>query len=96
MYRYIGINRAYSKDFYQLPHIDILVDNSIGYKHISFIDAYSSYYKILMFGPDRKKAVFMTKANYQYNVMSIGTKNMGAMCQRMMNKIFLYNIGEVL
>ena len=35
------LNRAYPKNSYPLPNIDKLVD--LGYKHLSFMDAYSGY-----------------------------------------------------
>jgi len=38
---YTYLNIASSKDAYPLPNIDKLVDNSSGYKLMSFIDAYS-------------------------------------------------------
>lgn len=47
-----------------------------------------------MFGPDRINTTFMTEhANYQYNVMPFRLKNVGAIYQRIMNKIFQEEIG---
>lgn len=44
-----------------------------------------------MYGPDRAKADFITKkANYCYEVMSFGIKNVGATYQHLMDKIFAY------
>jgi hypothetical protein len=40
---YTDLNRACPKDAYPLPNIDKLVDNSSGYKLLSFMDAYSGY-----------------------------------------------------
>ncbi|MCI31445.1 hypothetical protein A2U01_0052657, partial [Trifolium medium] len=56
---YTDLNRACPKDAYSLPNIDKLVDNSEGYKLISFMDAYSSYNQILMLEGDRDKTTFM-------------------------------------
>ncbi|GAU49235.1 hypothetical protein TSUD_183260 [Trifolium subterraneum] len=58
---YTDLNRVCPKDAYPLPNIDKLVDNSSGFKLLSFMDAYS-----------------------------------GATYQRMMNKVFHNEIGDML
>ncbi|GAU42913.1 hypothetical protein TSUD_86510 [Trifolium subterraneum] len=46
---------------------------------------------------DRTKTAFMTESgNYYYNVMPFGLKNAGATYQRMMNKVFRGEIGDML
>jgi len=57
---YIGLNRACPKDAYPLPNIDKLVDNSSGYKLLSFMDAYSGYNQIHMAKDNEEKTAFMT------------------------------------
>jgi hypothetical protein len=52
---YTDLNRACPKDKYPLPNIDKLVDNSSGYKLLSFMDAYSRYNQILVAEEDKKK-----------------------------------------
>ena len=65
------------------------VDNSSGYKLLSFMDAYSGYNQIPMAEEDKKKTTFMTESwNYYYNLMSFGLRNAGATYQRMMNKVY--------
>ncbi|GAU51226.1 hypothetical protein TSUD_136230 [Trifolium subterraneum] len=94
---YTDLNRACPKDAYPLPNIDKLVDNSSGFKLLSFMDAYSGYNQIKMAGIDKKKTAFMTETgNYYYNVMPFGLKNAGATYQRMMNKVFHNEIGDML
>jgi len=86
---YTDLNRAGPKDAYHLPNIDKLVDNSSGYKLLSFTDAYSGYNQIPMAEEDKKKTAFMTKSgNYYYNVMPFSLRNVGAAYQRMMNKVY--------
>jgi acyl-CoA-binding protein len=73
---YTNLNRACPKDSYPLPNIDKLVDNSAGYKLLSFMDVYSRYNQISMHEDDKDKTAFMTdKADYKYNVMSFDLKN---------------------
>ena len=45
---YTNLNRAFLKYAYPLPNIDKLVDNSAGFKLLSFMDAYSGYNQILI------------------------------------------------
>ncbi|CAJ2654250.1 unnamed protein product [Trifolium pratense] len=94
---FISEARACPKDSYPLPSIDRLVDNSSGFKLLSFMDAYSGYNQIPMAVADREKTAFMTESgNYYYNVMPFGLKNAGATYQRMMNKVFRGQIGDML
>ncbi|CAL5202632.1 unnamed protein product [Lathyrus oleraceus] len=94
---YTDLNRACPKDAFPLPNIDSLVDNSAGFKLLSFMDAYSGYNQIPMSPADKKHTAFMTPTgNYYYNVMPFGLKNAGATYQRMMNKVFKDEIGDML
>ncbi|GAU35398.1 hypothetical protein TSUD_160490 [Trifolium subterraneum] len=94
---YTDLNRTCPKDAYPLPNIDKLVDNSSGFKLLSFMDAYSDYNQINMAEIDKKKTAFMTETgNYYYNVMSFGLKNAGATYKRMMNNVFHNEIGDML
>lgn len=56
---YIDLIHACPKDLYPLPTIDKRIDNSIRYKLLSFMDAYSSYNQIPTFEPDKEKTTFM-------------------------------------
>ena len=86
---YTDLNRACPKDAFPLPNIDMLVDNSAGYKILSFMDAYLGYNQIPMAMGDKHCIAFMTRSgNYYYNVMPFGLKNAGATYQCMMNKVF--------
>jgi hypothetical protein len=52
---YTDLNKACPKDPFPLPYIDKLVDNSAGYKYLSFMDAYSGYNQIPMHPEDQEK-----------------------------------------
>ncbi|XP_058787909.1 uncharacterized protein LOC131662207 [Vicia villosa] len=94
---YTDVNRACPKDAYRLPSIDKLVDNSASFKLLSFMDAYSGYNQIPMSKTDKKYTGFMTESgNYYYNVIPFGLKNAKATYQRMMNKVFRAEIGDML
>jgi len=86
---YTDLNRACPKDAYPLPNIDKLIDNSSGYKLLSFMDAYSGYNQIPMAEEDKQKTALMTESgNYYFNVIPFGLRNAGATYQRMMNKVY--------
>ena len=83
------LNKAYSKDDFPLPHIDMLVDSTVGHSMLSFIDGFSRYNKILMAPEDMEKTSFITKwGNYCYRVMPFGLKNVGATYQRAATTLF--------
>ena len=71
------------------PHIDLLVDATVGHSLLSFMDAYSEYNQIRMYPRDEEKTSFITdRATYCYRVMPFGLKNAGATYQRAMTAIF--------
>ncbi|XP_072066740.1 uncharacterized protein [Arachis hypogaea] len=75
----------------------IMVDNALGFGLLSFLDAYSGYNKILMHPKDEDKTTFNTElGKYGYKVMLFGLKNSGATYQRLMNKVFNTQIGQIL
>ncbi|GAU44863.1 hypothetical protein TSUD_329190 [Trifolium subterraneum] len=72
-----------------------LIDGASGYKMLSFMDAYSGYNQIKMHPMDAQHTAFMSNTyNYSYNVMLFGLKNAGATCQRMMDRVFVEQIGK--
>ena len=70
------LNKASTKDDFPLPHIDLLVDSTIGHSILSFMDEFSGYNKILMALKDMEKTTFITEwGTYYYRVMPFGLKN---------------------
>lgn len=57
---FTDLNKAYPKDIYSLPIIDQLVDSTVGYKLLNFLDAYLSYHQIFMTIEDKEKTSFIT------------------------------------
>ena len=92
---FTDLNKACPKDSFPLPRIDQLVDATAGHGLLSFMDAYSGYNQISMYGPDQAKTAFITdRGLYCYKVMPFGLKNAGATYQRLVNKMFTEQIGK--
>ena len=86
---FTDLNKACPKDAYPLPSIDRLGDGASDHNFLSFLDVYSGYNQITMYGPDRSKTTFITdQANYCYEVMPFGLKNTGATYQQLMDRVF--------
>ena len=86
---YTDPNKACPKDSYPLPSIDQLVDATLGFQVMSFMNAFLGYNQIRMSMEDEEKTTFITdQRTYRYKVMPFGLKNASAIYQRMVNKIF--------
>ncbi|PKA61007.1 RNA-directed DNA polymerase like [Apostasia shenzhenica] len=58
-----SLNRACPKDTYPLPRIDTMVDHTVGYEVMSFLDAFSGYHQIWMAkGMRRRRLSSLTMA----------------------------------
>ena len=83
------LNKASPKDDFRLPHIDILVDSTVGHPMLSFMDGFSGYNRILMAPKDMEKTSFIIEwGTYCYRVMPFGLKNAGATYQRAATTLF--------
>ena len=92
---YTDLKRACPKDCYPLPRIDQLVDAIAGHERLTFLDAFSGYNQIRMATQDQKDTAFITnRGAYCYKVMPFGLKNAGATYQRMVDKLFKYQLGR--
>ena len=92
---FTNLNKAYPKDSFPLPRIDKLVNSTTGHKLLSFMDAFSGYNQILMDEEDQEKTSFVTSQGlYYYKVMPFRLKNAGATYQRLVNRMFSYQIGR--
>lgn len=86
---YTDLNRAYSKDSFFQPRINQLVDATSGHKLLSFMDAFSGYNQIRMAPGDEENIAFIIdKGTYYYKIMSFGLKNVRAIYQKLVNKVF--------
>ncbi|RVW92567.1 Transposon Ty3-G Gag-Pol polyprotein [Vitis vinifera] len=83
------LNKVSPKDDFSLPHIDMLVDSTVGHSMLSFMDGFSGYNQILMALEDMEKTSFITEwGTYCYRVMPFGLKNAGATYQRAATALF--------
>ncbi|KAA3466637.1 RNA-directed DNA polymerase (Reverse transcriptase), Ribonuclease H [Gossypium australe] len=69
------LNKASPKDNFPLPHIDTLVDNTVGYSLFSFMDGFSRYNQIKMHPEDMDKTTFVSM--------------WGTFCYKVLRKLFL-------
>lgn len=92
---YRDLDKASPKDDFPLPHIDMLIDSIAEHEMMSFIDGFSGYNQIKMFGEDREKTAFTTPwGTFCYKVMPFGLKNAGVTYQRAMTDLFHYMINK--
>ena len=91
---FTDLNKAYPKDSFPLPRIDLIVDATVGRELLSFIDAFSDYNQINMDPSNQEKTSFVTsRGTYYYRVMLFKLKNVGATYQRLVNRMFQKQIG---
>ena len=84
-----NLNKAYLKDEFPLPNMDLLIDYAVGSAMFSFMDGFSGYNQIRMAPKDAEKTAFKTPiGNFYHTVMPFGLKNAGATYQRAMTAIF--------
>ena len=89
------INRACPKDHFPLPRTDQIVDSTAGSERLSFLDAYSGYHQIRLYGPDEIKTAFITPFGcFCYVTMPFGLKSAGATFMRMIQKCLLTQISR--
>ena len=92
---FTDLNRACPKDPFPMPRIDQLVDTTVGYPGMSFLDAFQGYHQIPLATDDQEKTAFITLVgNYHYKVTPFGLKNAGSTYQRMMIKMFELQLGK--
>ena len=76
---FTDLNRACSKDPFPVPKIDQLMDATVRYQRMSFLDAFQGYHQIALALEDQEKTSFITLGgNYHYTVIPFELKNAGA------------------
>jgi len=93
-----NLNKAMLMDGYPMSVADLLVDATAGHRVISFMDGNAGYNQIFMAEEDIPKTAFRCPGHvglFEWIVMTIGLKNVGATYQRAMNFIFHEFIGTL-
>ncbi|XP_060960721.1 uncharacterized protein LOC133031270 [Cannabis sativa] len=91
---FTNLNKACPKDNFPLPHIDMIIDATVGHELMSFMDAFSGDNRIMMHPLNREKTYFITERGaYCYKVIHFGLKNSRETYQRMVNKMFSQQLG---
>ena len=92
---YTGLNKAHPKDSYPLLSIDLFMDSITGHQLLSFMDAFSENNQIKLDEADHEKTSFViSQGLFCYKVMPLGLKNTAATYQRLVNKMFVQQIGR--
>lgn len=84
---------------YPCPLLDIdhLINGSLVYHMLSFMDSYSGYNQIQMDSPDASKISFMWNHDnyyYYYHALPFDLKNIGSTYQWLMNVVFSHQINQ--
>ena len=91
------LNVVTLKDMYIMPIVDMLVDSIANNKLLSFMDGFSGCNQILITVDDISKTAFRcpsTLGTFEWLVMPLSLKNVGATYQRAMNAIFHDMLGH--
>jgi hypothetical protein len=81
-----------------MPIADILINDAIGHKVLTFLDGNAGYNKIFMAKEDMYKTSFRCPGfvgSVEWVVMTFGLKNVGATYQRAMNLFFHELLGII-
>jgi hypothetical protein len=92
---YTDLNKHCSKDPFDLPRIDQIVDFTTRSTLLSFLDCYSDNHQIALRVEDQSKTSFITLFGpYCYTTMSFGLKNAGTTYQQAIQACLSKQIGE--
>jgi hypothetical protein len=94
-----NLNRAYPKEEYPIPIADMLINNALGSRVISFLDGNARYNQIFMVEEDESKTIFICRGIiglFDWVIMTFGLKNADATYQRAMNLMFHELLGNTM
>jgi hypothetical protein len=94
-----NLNRATPKFEYHMPVADMLINNASGNRVISFLDGNVGCNQIFMAEEDASKTTSICPGFivlFEWVVMTIGLKNVGATYQRALNLIFRELMGNTM
>ncbi|GJV14036.1 putative reverse transcriptase domain-containing protein [Tanacetum coccineum] len=92
---FTDINKACPKDCYTLPEIYWKIESLSGFCLKCFLDAYKGYHQIQMAEEDEDKIAFYAREGvFYYKKMPFGLKNTRVTYQRLVDKVFIHQIGR--
>ncbi|GKV12075.1 hypothetical protein SLEP1_g23275 [Rubroshorea leprosula] len=92
---FTNLNEACPKDPHPLPNMEKLVERVAGHERMSFLDASSGYHQVQLLLDDQEKTAFYVgNAIYCYVMMPFSLKNAGATYQKLVQIIFMLQIGR--
>jgi hypothetical protein len=94
-----NLNRATAKDEYPMPIVDVLINDALGHKDLSFLDGNAGYNQFFTTENDMYKTAFRCPGFiglFEWVVMTFELKNAGATYQRAMNLIFYELLGIII
>jgi hypothetical protein len=94
-----NLNRATAKDEYPMPIVDVLINDALGHKDLSFLDGNAGYNQFFTTEKDMYKTAFRCPGFiglFEWVVMTFELKNAGATYQRAMNLIFYELLGIII
>lgn len=94
---FTDLNKACPMESFLMTRIDQLVDATVIHELLSFIDAYSGYNRIPMYGSDEDHSAFLTdRGLYCYTIMPFSLKNAGSTYQRLVDLILTDELGIIM
>ena len=94
---YTDINKGCPNDTYHLLDIDQIVENPKSYELPSFLEAYLGYNQIIMYPSNEDNPTFMTEgANFCYKVILFLLKNVSAIYQFLVERVFRKLMGDII
>jgi hypothetical protein len=94
-----NLNKATPKYEYTMPLVDMLINNALEHRVITFLDGNVSYNQIFMIEEDISKTTFRCPDFidlFEWVVMTFGLKNADTTYQRSMNLILYDLLGIIL
>jgi hypothetical protein len=90
-----SLNKAYPKDNFPLPRIDMIVDSAAGCEVMSLLDCFSGYHQIYMKEEDKASTSFITPFDtYCFVRMPEGLKNDGSTFSRLTKTVLESQVGR--
>ncbi|GJZ86724.1 putative nucleotidyltransferase, ribonuclease H, partial [Tanacetum coccineum] len=92
---FTNINKACPKEHHPLPVADQKIEDLCTFRLKCFLDVYKGYHQIPMAKIDEEKTAFFTREGaFCYKRLPFGLKNAGATYQKLIDKLFSYQLGR--